>query len=181
MAQSRVVHVALVSEHLQHLLRTETCESVIEQPCLLSCEPLSQVVISAVGKTTDEVTDVVVLLGLLEVLADSLGELLLAWVEDSLDVEFVLLGIGIDLLGHLVMHSLLVLVVHKLDFLEHLKARNGNVLELVDANNIMRWLIIETNWLRLLEAHALVFFVGWVGQITILPILYFLIVNDHFG
>ena len=87
--KSNIVHVTLFSEHFQYLSWLETSQSVEEESGLLSCKPFSQVFVSAVRKSANEVTDIVVLLNLVQFLEWNFGELLGLGVILSLDVELV--------------------------------------------------------------------------------------------
>lgn len=59
--ESFILHTTLLSEELEHILRCTAVESMVEQPCLLSGKPSSEVVVPAVSEAADEVTDIIVL------------------------------------------------------------------------------------------------------------------------
>lgn len=118
-----------------------------EEPGLLRGKPLAQVFVPAVGESANEVTDVVILLGCLDLDKVSLGEGLGDSIVLAFDVKAVLLAVLVDLLGHHIVESLFVLVVEELDLLEDLETGDSNMLKLMDPNCLLRWFIVEADLL----------------------------------
>lgn len=91
-----VIHIALISEDLKDIMRLIRGKSMVKEPGLLSGEPFSELVVSAVSESADEMGDLVVRHGLLQVLRWDPVEVtphvlsLVHGIVDSLDVQLVL-------------------------------------------------------------------------------------------
>ena len=153
---------------------------MIKESSFLSCEPFSQVVIPAVGKSTNEVTDVIILISRQKVSGGHLAEFFGSLIINAFDVQFVLPRIIIYLIHHLLVLSFLVLIVQKLDLFQHLKSRHSDVLELVNTNYIVRWLVVKADLLGLGMSYPNVLLVVGVNEIPGFSVLDFFVVNDHF-
>ena len=98
-------------------------------------------------------------------------------VINTLDVELVLSGVLVDLLGHVFSGCLFVSVVQKLDLLQNLKSGDSDVLELVNSDDIVRCFIVKRD-LSILSvgiAHVLVA----VHVNSGLSVLELFLVDDH--
>ena len=174
-----VVHLTFLLEQSQHLVGFKWLKSVVEKASLLQHEPSSQVVISAIGQSTDEMGNIVVfqclfkinLLGLL--ILDSFRHI---WVNDTFDIESVLSRVFIDFMGDQFLGTFLISVIQELDLLEDLQPADGDVLEFVDADYVLRWLVIKTYVSSLGVANA---FISTTGIIAHLSVLYFLLIHNH--
>lgn len=174
-----VVHLAFLLEQSQHLVGFKWLKSVVEKASLLQHEPSSQVVISAIGQSTDEMGNIVVFQCLFEI--NLLGLLVLdsfrhIWVNDTFDIESVLSRVFIDFMGDQFLGTFLISVIQELDLLEDLQPADGDVLEFVDADHVLRWLVIKTYVSSLGVANA---FISTTGIIAHLSVLYFLLIHNH--
>ena len=174
-----VVHLTFLLEQSQHLVGFKWLKSVVEKASLLQHEPSSQVVISAIGQSTDEMGNIVVFQGLFEI--NLLGLLVLdsfrhIWVNDTFDIESVLSRVFIDFMGDQFLGTFLISVIQELDLLEDLQPADGDVLEFVDADYVLRWLVIKTYVSSLGVANA---FISTTGIIAHLSVLYFLLIHNH--
>ena len=174
-----VVHLAFLLEQSQHLVGFEWLKSVVEKASLLQHEPSSQVVISAISQSTDEMGNIVVFQSLLKInllgllVLDSFGHI---WVNDTFDIESVLSRVFIDFMGDQFLGTFLISVIQELDLLEDLQPADGDVLEFVDADYVLRWLVIKTYVSSLGVANA---FISTTGIIAHLSVLYFLLIHNH--
>ena len=174
-----VVHLAFLLEQSQHLVGFKWLKSVVEKASLLQHEPSSQVVISAISQSTDEVGNIVVFQRLFKI--NLLGLLVLdsfrhIWVNDTFDIESVLSRVFIDFMGDQFLGTFLISVIQELDLLEDLQPADGDVLEFVDADYVLRWLVIKTYVSSLGVANA---FISTTGIIAHLSVLYFLLIHNH--
>ena len=174
-----VVHLTFLLEQSQHLVGFKWLKSVVEKASLLQHEPSSQVVISAISQSTDEMGNIVVFQRLFKI--NLLGLLVLdsfrhIWVNDTFDIESVLSRVFIDFMGDQFLGTFLISVIQELDLLEDLQPADGDVLEFVDADYVLRWLVIKTYVSSLGVANA---FVSTTGIIAHLSVLYFLLIHNH--
>lgn len=174
-----VVHLTFLLEQSQHLVGFKWLKSVVEKASLLQHEPSSQVVISAISQSTDEMGNIVVFQCLFEI--NLLGLLVLdsfrhIWVNDTFDIESVLSRVFIDFMGDQFLGTFLISVIQELDLLEDLQPADGDVLEFVDADHVLRWLVIKTYVSSLGVANA---FISTTGIIAHLSVLYFLLIHNH--
>lgn len=174
-----VVHLAFLLEQSQHLVGFKWLKSVVEKASLLQHEPSSQVVISAISQSTDEMGNIVVFQRLFKI--NLLGLLVLdsfrhIWVNDTFDIESVLSRVFIDFMGDQFLGTFLISVIQELDLLEDLQPADGDVLEFVDADYVLRWLVIKTYVSSLGVANA---FISTTGIIAHLSVLYFLLIHNH--
>lgn len=152
---------------------------MVEKASLLHHKPSSEVVISAICQSTDEVGNIVVFQCLFEI--NFLGLLVLdsfrrIWVNDTFDIKSMLSRVFIDFMGYQFLGAFLISVIQELDLLKYLQPTNGDILEFVDADNVLRWLVIKTYVSSLGVANA---FVSTTGVIAHLTVLYFLLIHNH--
>ena len=98
------------------------------------------------------------------------------WVNDTFDIESMLSRVFIDFMGYQFLGTFLISVVQELDLLQNLQPTNGDVLEFVDADHVLRWLVIKTYVSSLGVTNA---FISTTGIIAHLSVLYFLLIHNH--
>jgi len=152
---------------------------MVEESCLLSCKPSSEIIVSAIRKSTDKMTNVVIFSGVVQLFHSDSTKSLCIWIEDTLDIEFVLSWILINFSSHNIMIVFFVGSVQKLNFLQNLESGNCDVLEFVNSNDVFGCFIVETNvsWVNMGIANVLSS--ALVLHNTIASVLNFSIVNDH--
>lgn len=124
-------------------------------------------------------TDIVILDCLSHLSGRLLSKLVTSFVVKAFNVELVLSGVGIDLLGHDVVTSLFVRVVQELDLLQDLETRHSDTLELVDAYCLLWWLVIEGNSLGLSVILANILLGILIVQHTVFPVCELFLVDNH--
>lgn len=137
-----ILHVALLLEQLEDLLWPACLSSVIKESRLLKDEPLPQILIPAVGESADEMRNVVIR-SLFAVVASLLDDEAFAEIVEAFNVQLVLLGELVDFLGEVLPLSILVRIIQELNLFQYLQSTNSNLLELVNSNHLMRWLIVH--------------------------------------
>ena len=152
---------------------------MVKEPCLLGHKPFSELIVSAISQSTDEMGNIVVFQRLFKI--NLLGLLVLdsfrhIWVNDTFDIESVLSRVFIDFMGDQFLSTFLISVIQELDLLEDLQPADGDVLEFVDADYVLRWLVIKTYVSSLGVANA---FISTTGIIAHLSVLYFLLIHNH--
>lgn len=105
-------------------------------------EPLPQILIPAVGESADEMRNVVIR-SLFAVVASLLDDEAFAEIVEAFNVQLVLLGELVDFLGEVLPLSILVRIIQELNLFQYLQSTNSNLLELVNSNHLMRWLIVH--------------------------------------
>ena len=133
--------------------RLEFTEPNREQPCLLGNEPLPQLLIPAVSESAYEVRNVIVLLELRPILRRHHGSCALLGTYLSLNRDPMLPGHLLYLLSHRLLIGIRIEPIlwvnekylHKLDLLEDLKAFEGELLELMKTDDVLRRLIIHVD------------------------------------
>lgn len=161
------------------MLWLEWSKSMIEESCLLSCKPSSEIIVSAIRKSTDKMTNIVIFSGVVQFFHSDSTKSLFIWIEDALDVEFVLSWILINFCRHDIMIVFFVGSVQKLNFLQNLESGDSDVLEFVDSDDVFGCFIVEADvsWVDMGIANVLSS--ALVLHNTVASVLYFSIVNDH--
>jgi hypothetical protein len=141
--------------------RLEFTEPNREKPCLLGNEPLPQLLISAVSESAYEVRNVIVLLELRPILRRHHGSCALLGTYLSLNRDPMLPGHLLNLLSHRLLIGIRIEPIlwvnekylHKLDLLEDLKAVEGELLELMKTDDVLRRLIIHVDLVVRVGGH----------------------------
>ena len=85
-----VVHVTFLSQNLQDMLWFERSKSMIKESRLLCGEPSSQIIVSAIRKSTNKMTNIIVFSCIIQFFHSNSTENLFIWVKDTLHVKFML-------------------------------------------------------------------------------------------
>ena len=140
-----IIHVTFLSQYLENMLWLEWSKSMVEESCLLCSKPSSKIIVSAICKSTDKMTNVVIFSGVIKLFHTDSTKYFFIWIEDTLYVEFVLSWILINFCRHYLIIVFFVGSIQKLNLLQNLKSGNCDVLEFVDSDNILRSFIVEAN------------------------------------
>ena len=156
---------------------------MVKEPCLLGHKPFSELIVSAISQSTDEMRNFVVGHSLLELILWNLGEvtpLALSFLErivNTFNIESMLSGVFVDLFSHVLLRSFFIRIIQKLDLFQHLKPRNSDVLKLVNSDDVMGCFVVERDQtiLSVRVAHVLIAIHVDSG----LSILKFFLVDNH--